>query len=455
MTRGPVPPALGAGLIAIAIASHSSVALGQAATPARTQPSGAQPSRPQPLSRASEPGAVSREEHDRLRREVEALRRELADVKKQREAQAEETDEALEDVDEAIADIQKDLKDRSPGTANFLISGNATVSYFDRENDDSTFTVVFRPAFLWKLSDRLFFEAKPEIRLRSGTEEVSLTLEYANLSYVVTDWMVVGAGKFMTPFGLFPDRFYPGKLLDEPLVYMRSPVGIGPRTDVGVFARGAFEVGPYEANYAAWVGNGPVVRADAARAGTLDFGGAYRDVNDNKAVGARVGFLPFPALEVGGSMMYAEGDPHGLEQLPVRLYGVDLQYYDTLRPLKGAVDLRAEWVWSVVDDATYDPSGAGGFGPLTFDNNRNGGYVEASYRPSLAESRFLRNFELVSRYDWLEVPDAAPGPADEQRLTLAVLYWLNATTSLRAGYIFSEPEGPDRDTFFLQASVGF
>jgi hypothetical protein len=411
----------------------------------------AQPQEP-PSTQA---GPVSREEHERLRREVESLRRELAAVKQERQAQAEETDKSLEEIDETVAQIRKDLKNRAPGTANFLLSGNATISYFDRENDDSTFSVVWRPAFLWKLSDKLLFEAKPEVRLRSGTEEVSLTLEYANLSYVVNDWMVVGAGKFMTPFGLFPDRFYPGKMLDEPLVYQRSPAGIAPRTDVGAFARGAFPVGPYEANYAAWVSNGPVVRTDAGRAGTLDFGGAFRDVNDNKSVGARVGFLPFPALEVGGSILYAEADPHGFPQTPARLYGVDAQYYDTLRPLKGAVDLRAEWVWSVVDDATYDPAGDGGFGPLTFDNNRSGGYVEASYRPSLVASRFVRNFEFVSRYDWLDVPDAAPGPRDEQRLTLAVLYWLNATTSLRVGYAFSEPEGPDRDTFFMQASVGF
>ena len=447
MNRGPARRPVRAGLVALAVASTTGPGFAQAPPRAPRQPAQRQAAAPA--------GPVSREEHERLRREVETLRRELAAVKDDREARAKETGEALEEIDETISDIQKDLKDRSPGTANFLISGNATISYFDRENDDSTFSTVFRPAFLWKLSDRLFFEAKPEFRLRSGTEEVSFTLEYANVSYVATDWMIVGAGKFMTPFGLFPDRFYPGKLLDEPLVYQRSPAGIAPRTDVGAFARGALEVGPYEANYAVWVGNGPVVRTDAVRAGSLDFGGAYRDVNDNKAVGARLGFLPFPALEVGASVLYAEADPHGLEQLPVRLYGLDVQYYDTLRPLKGAVDLRAEWVWSVVDDATYDPAGGGGFGPLRFDNNRAGGYVEASYRPSLVRNRTLRNFEFVARYDWLDVPDAAPGPADEQRLTVATMYWLNATTSLRVGYVFSEPEGPDRDTLFLQASVGF
>ena len=224
----------------------------------------------------------------------------------------------------------------------------------------------------------------------------------------------------------------------------------------GAFARGAFPAGPWEANYVAWVSNGPVLRtADPARAGTLDFGGAFRDVNDNKAVGARVGFLPATPLELGASILYAEADPHGFTQTPVRLYGVDAQYYDTVRAISGSLDVRFEWVWSVVDDATYDPTGALGFGPLAFENRREGGYVEVGYRPYLVPQRFVRNLEFVSRYDWLEAPDAAPGPVDEQRLTLAVLYWLNATTSLRVGYAFSEPEGPDRDTFFMQASVGF
>lgn len=88
---------------------------------------------------------------------------------------------------------------------------------------------MFRPLFLWRLSDRLLFEAKPEIRLRANTEDASFALEYANFSYIVNDHVIVGAGKFITPFGLFPDRFYPGKLLEEPLVYQRAPVGIAPQ----------------------------------------------------------------------------------------------------------------------------------------------------------------------------------------------------------------------------------
>ena len=404
---------------------------------------------------------VSREEHEALRREVEALRKELAEARKQRESHDEETDAALDEMGESLDSLEKDARNRTPGTANFLLSGNATISYFDRENDTSTFTAVFRPVFLWKLSDRLFLEAKPEIRLRSGTEEASFTLEYANVSYVVNDWLTVGAGKFLVPFGMFPDRFYPGKLLEEPLVYQRGDTGIAPHSDVGAFARGAFEMdflgaGPYEANYAAWVSNGPVLRTrDPARAGTVDFGGAFRDVNDDKAVGGRLGFLPFPALEVGASVQYAEVDPPGFEKTGQLLYGVDLQYYETFRRLRGSVEVRAEWVWSHVDHLTYDPTGVLGFGPLDFENDRNGGYVEVAYRPSLVDNRFLRDTEWIARYDRLEVPDDAPGPVDEQRLTVGLLYWVTATTSVRAGYIFSDAEGPDRDTFFLQTSVGF
>jgi hypothetical protein len=421
------------------------------------QPSAQQPRPRTPATRPSTSAPVSRSEYERLRAEVETLRRELSDLRSAREAHAEETDASLDEMGETLDALRKDAEAREPGTANFLLSGNATISYFDRETDDSTFGVVFRPLFLWKLSDRLLFEAKPEIRLRQGTEEVSVTLEYANLSYVAHDAVILGAGKFLTPFGLFPDRFYPGKLLEEPLVYQRGNTGLVPHSEVGAFARGAFPLGRYEANYAVWAGNGPVLRtADPTRPGLLDFGGAFRDVNDNKAVGARIGFLPFPALEVGASVYHARVDPDGFETTRATLYGLDLQYVDTPKALGGTVDLRAEWVWSDVEDATYDPTGALGFGPLNYANRRNGGYIEIGYRPSLSDNRLLRDIELVSRYDFLDVPAGAPGPFDEQRVTVAVLYWVTATTALSAGYIVAEPEaGPDRDTFYLRASVGF
>lgn len=438
-------------LLATAVLAGAPTAIAQQPRPPTTRPATTPPRQPAA-------GPVSREEHERLRNEVAELRRELAEARKEREQQAKETDESLDEIDKTVAELKSDAKSREGGTANFLLSGNATISYVDRENDESTFSVVLRPLFLWKLSDRLLFEAKPEIRLRQGTEDVSVTLEYANLSYVAHDAVVVGAGKFLTPFGLFPDRFYPGKLLEEPLVYQRGNTGLVPHSEVGAFARGAFPVGGRcEANYAVYVGNGPSLRAqDPARPGLLDFGGNFRDANDDKAVGARIGFLPFPALELGASIYHARVDPDGFERTSATLYGVDLQYFDTVKALGGVIDARVEWVWSEVEDATYDPTGALGFGPLRYDNRRNGGYVEAGYRPSLADNRFLRDVEVVARYDFLETPAGAPGPADEQRVTVALLYWVTATTAVSAGYIVAEPEeGPDRDTFYLRASVGF
>ena len=408
-------------------------------------------------SRGNAGASVSREEYERLRSEVEALRRELSAVREEGKARAEETDASFEEIDETIAELGRDARAREGGTSSLLLSGNATVSYFDREGDSSTFSVVVRPLFLWRVSERLLFEAKPEIRLRQGTEEASFTLEYANFSFVAHDAAVVGAGKFLMPFGMFNDRFYPGKLLEEPLVYQRRNTGLAPHSEVGAFVRGAFPLDRFEANYAVWVSNGPALRAeDAARPGTLDFGGAFRDTNDDKAVGERLGFLPFPVLEVGASIYYGRVDPAGFESAAALVYGVDAQYVANVEALRGTIDARVEWLWSHVDDATYDPTGAIGFGPLSYDNHRNGGYVEVGYRPSLVASRTLRNVELVGRYDYLDVPDGVGGATDEQRMTGAVLYWVTATTAVSAGYILAEPEeGPDRDTFYLRASVGF
>jgi hypothetical protein len=414
-------------------------------------------------------GPISREEYERLRREVESLRKELAEVRAAAPPQDAQAQQQKQDaVDEAIRDLQKHIESES-STTSLLIAGNATLGYIDRKSADSTFTAVFRPLVLWKLSDRLLFESKLELTLPETGDAATVSLESANLTYLVNDYLTIGGGKFFSLFGLFNDRFYPGKLADVPLIYAR-PDGLAPHTQLGAFARGAIPLnadvgatlglppekrGQGELNYAAWISNGPLLRtADETRAGALDFTN-FRDSNGAKDFGGRVGFLPFPALEVGASILYCpDVTPHGFDNESALLYGLDLHYFDYIEAIKGTLDLRAEYVWSDVGDATFDPSGSAGFGPVSFNNFRHGGYVEAGYRPTRSKLELLRDFEFVGRYDRLE--ESGPARGDRDRLTLGVLYWINATTHLRVGYMFDNPDrGTDQSGLFIQASVGF
>ena len=73
---------------------------------------------------------------------------------------------------------------------------------------------------------------------------------------------------------------------------------------------------------------------------------------------------------MGYSAQTAEVNPQDFEHVGMFTQGVDLTYKRQVEWLRGDIDVRTEWVWSHVDNATYDPTGALGFGPLRFDNDR-------------------------------------------------------------------------------------
>ena len=134
-----------------------------------------------------------------------------------------------------------------------------------------------------------------------------------------------------------------------------------------------------------------------------------------------------------------------------RLHGADLNYVTMIEALKGRLAVYAEWIWSDVDDVDY---GAG-----VFDNKRQGGYVQLSYRPSLVENDFLSRLEAVARYGLLDMPSGAP-VFDQHRWTFGGIYRLTPAIGIKAAYQMTTEKlpgiGDDRDdAVLLQLFVGF
>ena len=345
------------------------------------------------------------------------------------------------------------------GDERFLVTGYATAGYVNRRSE-STFTAGINPIFVFRITDRIFVESEVGLGLASedGVGSTEVDLEYADLNFIVNDYMTVTVGKFLTPFGQFPERLHPSwinKLPDFPVVY-NEETGLVPFSSLGAEVRGAVPLHPggwdSKLVYALYVANGPSLFEDSPdEAGNLNFDN-FTDNNDSKAVGGRLGFLPMPELEIGGSLQWGKvaGDADAL------LVGVDAAYLKEIDPLMGTIDARVEWVWSRVDTVTFDESGAGGFGPLRFRNSRNGGYAQLAYRPTRCQDRILRNLEFVTRYDTIHVPAEAPGAATDTRLTFGVDYWLTPNVVIKAAYQFDSPEhGPHDNGLLLQAAVGF
>ncbi len=433
---------------------------------------------------------VSRQEYEKLKQEMESLKAEMAAIRKERAAYVPEANQTREvetlkaevenlkqqrtmqseDVNDISAQLQA-LKSEAeitrPGTTNFLLTGYGFAGFTDKHGENSTFSAGFNPIFLWEMNDRLLFEGEVEFELtsprespdESGTSETETSLEYADITYILNNCMTIGAGKFLLPVGIFNQRLHPAwinKLPDRPLPY-DDDVGIAPEAGIGAFLRGAFFAGMSKFNYDIYVDNGPELITDkAATAGMLDFDN-FDDNNHNKAVGGRIGYLPIPELEMGYSIQAAKVSPSDFKNVNMLLQAFDINYLKQIDSLRGTIDARAEFVWSDVDNATYDPTGALGFGPLRFDNDRSAYYAQVAYRPTMVKDKVLKNFEFILRYDTIDVPSGAPGSVDEHRWTPGIDYWVTPSMVLKLAYEFDNRSGgeDDQDALLLQAALGF
>lgn len=412
-------------------------------------------------------GAADPNDKDRYvsRQEYEALKKQLADVETRLKAQEKAAGPqgqvpGAEAPQPGTTEPRRKVDRLGLFDTNLLLTGDAAVGFSKTQDQPSTFTAEFNPMLLWQLNERLFFEGSLELGLQ-GPEtngEGSATdveLDLANLTYLLNDYILAGAGKFSVPFTAYHNHLDPtwiNKLPADPLVY--GDGGIAPDSGVGAFATGAAPWRRMLVNYAVFVTNGPaLITDDPQAAGSLNFDN-YNDLNDNKAVGFRIGLLPFSRLEVGYSFEFSNPNPPGFETVHSTLHGVDLNYVAPIAALQGQLTARAAWVWSNLSEATYDPTGALGFGPLRFANDRNGGYAELAYRPTEAAERFLRNFEFVARYDRLNIPAQAPGGGTQEQWTAGIDYWITARTILKAAYTFGVHEN-DPEVFALQFATGF
>lgn len=412
---------------------------------------------------------VTQEQYDALRRDFETLKAEMRGDRQNEPATASgqgETDGPtwldLERTRLRMDAIEATLEESRAGLSNFMVTGFAFTRFVNAERMDSTFNAKFVPLFLWQPTDRLLFQAEVEFGLTAegGEGETEVELEYAEASYIINDYLTLGAGKFLTPFGLFAERLHPAwinKFPDMPLIYGHD--GIAPFTSLGIYARGGVPVGSTMFNYAIYLSNGAALNTgedESDEAGMLHFEN-FSDINNNKSVGGRVGFLPIPEVEFGFSFNWGKVNPSGSEvgDVDAFIWGLDFTWVQEVDFLAGLFDVRFEFARSEVDDAIFDPTGAV-FGPLFFDNNRDGLYAQIAYRPTKAGIEFLRDFEFVGRYDYLNLPAGAPEEADHERWSVGVNYWLSPSTVLKFTYERLEVEGePDTDAFLAMFAIGF
>src|SRR5437867_6421505 len=372
---------------------------------------------------------VSRAEYDKLKLEHEAMKQELdvlkatvqqmtagaarapAEAPASQKGVSEEKqvvtvppEAATEELRQEVETLKTQVKETFPGTTKFLLAGYGTAGFTARSGEDPFFDAAFNAIFLWKLTDRLFFEG--ELELEFENEETTINLEIAQASDLLNDYMTIGVGRFLNPTDYFVERQHMNwvnKLPDKPLAVYD---GLLPESELGAQLRGVIPIGPTKLEYVAFVANAPDLITesdDFSEIGMLDFDNTS-NFGGHVAVGGHVGFIPIPQLEIGYGIQRSKVGPRdrAVENI---LQSVDLNIVTDSALLKGLITARAQWVWSHVEHFVFDPDGEQGFGPLTFNNNRNGGYAQLSYRPIHIDNDIIKKFEPVVRYDRLNQLD--------------------------------------------------
>ena len=423
---------------------------------------------------------VSRAEYDKLKAEHEAMKEELEALQKAVRQMANgavpaipaegptrnpapsegkqvvsttSSQAATDELRQEVETLKTQVKETFPGTTKFLVAGYGTSTFEAKSGEDPFFDATFNAIFLWKLTDRLFFEGETEFEFEDGS--TTINLELAQASYLLNDYITIGVGRFLNPMDYFVERQHMGwvnKFPDKPLAVYD---GLLPESDLGVQLRGVIPIGPTKLEYAAFVANAPdVITTPDSTLGMLDFANTANH-GGHVAVGGHIGFIPIPELEVGYGIRRSKVGPRD-DAVEAILQSVELNYVKDSTFLKGLINARAQWVWSHVGHLLYDMDETGVPGSFTFNNNRNGGYAQLSYRPTHIDNDVIKNFEPVVRYDRFNQLHTPVG-FDEERWSFGLDYWLTPSTVIKAAYELDEKNGSgrDQDAFMLQVAVGF
>lgn len=392
--------------------------------------------------------------YDALKGQVDTLKKQLEQVQESLENYQTESVSK-----EAVAKLKKEVREaaewKDPNTL-IHMSGYADAGYSDSKDSDGSFNIgSFSPIFHFQYRDLVMLESELEFEVEpdGGTD---VALEYLTVDLFLNDYMILVAGKFLSPIGQFRQNLHPSWINKLP----SAPPGFGhdgaaPVSDLGVQLRGGFPLGRIRSNYALYVSNGPELNAvtedgiDFELEG-IDAEGFGDDRDGRKVYGGRFGLLPIPGLELGVSGATGKAAVTSLENeltgITTSLSGESRRDYDVygfdFAWQHKAINVRGEFVKSKLGSAnggTTPSSGA----------RWNTWYTQAAYR-------FLpTKIEGVLRYTDFDSPHASE---DQKQWALGVNYLFANNVIGKFAYEFNDgvkDSNADDDRWLVQLAYGF
>jgi hypothetical protein len=281
-----------------------------------------------------------------------------------------------------------------------LSGGVAFIPTWD--SGQPTLVSIISPVLLVPLGSNFTLESRAafegDFHRRNGTSgdftgAINKSIDYLQLDYFGNRYVTITVGRFLTPFNIFNERFYPNWIRNtqtDPLIF---PIGTG--SDNGVMLRGGIALsGRLTLNYATYF----------SAASTVDY------FESERHAGVRVGiFLPRERLEIGASVQ------RQLQDSRVNRFGFHLQW----QPSRIPFDLRSEGAYSREEG--------------------NGLWIEGAFRFRSASTAPLRRIQVALRtqvFHLGNVPgeNTALPSTDAKRTEFGVNYYLNDGWKALASY---------------------
>lgn len=313
---------------------------------------------------------------------------------------------------------------------------------------------AIEPIFLLQLNDHILLES--ELEFGAGGVGVG----YAQMDYIVNDWLTIVAGRYLGPVGYFNERIHPdwiNKMPDFPL--MMRQVSLADFSLNGIQARGGAYLfcSPVKVEYSVYVANGLGLPGEAALSDLANLGAMREttmDTNAAIAFGGRVGVgVPKLGINAGFSLFYNR--PYGEDVgTDINLWDIDVNYH------KGNWDFRFEYAFMFQETTAF----------LEDNIHRRGLYAQIAYRPNDACNKFLANTEVVFRYGYARFKGIDPTaldltafespvdvPVDRDQYTFGINHYIYDSLVVKFAYEINREHGIDlKDNVFIaQLAWGF
>lgn len=341
--------------------------------------------------------------------------------------------------------------------------------------ESTSLPIGLAPIILWKLTPQLFIESEFDFMMDHGM--LSGEIGYANLCYSTNKLGTIQIGKFLSPFGIYSERYHPFWINNAP----NTPLGFAhegssPESELGV----CYKVGSKHFTYAMYASLSPKIDGgseNVKNAGKIIFHIDLREKFNKKiGLGARVGILPFknPSIELGLSYKWMQLEvgehydgtavththPSGEQSKYYigNMYAVDLTIEKILARLKGKIDIKAQVNYTDVGTNNFIKTSPSGITEIdySYSNKSEIGFAMLSFKPILVDNYILKRSGIFVRGGTLQLPIGSLWYETTYEITAGLNYSFNWQNILKIGYQqISTAKKGYTNNILLQWAVGF